>query len=144
MTDTTDGNKQVVTNFLMAMETRDLERIGACLAEDVVQHYQHPSNHNDDGTQDAPSIVGRDNILHEIGTYFHTLYRAGTVSMTVQTLVAEGDHVAARFVLKARTVRADDIYENYYFFLYRLRDGKVVEYWEYLDSKYAAAKLFGT
>lgn len=144
MVDNTLRNKSVVSAFLKAMEGRDLDMIARCLGEDVVQHYQHPSNHNDDGTQDASFIQGRDNIVHEIGTYFYTLYREGTISVTIQTLVAEDDHVAARFILKARTVRADEPYENYYFFLYRLADGEVVEYWEYLDSKYAAARLFGT
>lgn len=143
MVDSIARNKSVVTAFLKAMETRDLGTIARCLAKDVVQHYQHPSNHNDDGTQHAALIQGRDNIVHEIGTYFYTLYREGTVSVTIQALVAEDDHVAARFILKAQTVRADELYENYYFFLYRLVDGEVAEYWEYLDSKYAAARLFG-
>jgi ketosteroid isomerase-like protein len=107
-------------------------------------NYQHPSNHNDDGTQSASSITGRSNIVHEIGTYFYTLSPPGTVHVTIQTLVAEDDYVAAGFILKAPTTtgKGED-YENYYFFLYRSQDGEVVEYWEYLDSKYAAAKLFG-
>ena len=139
-----DINKGVVRRFLEGVETHDLQAIGRCLAPDVVQHYQHPSNHNDDGTQSAASITGRDAIVDEIGTYFHKLYQEGTVRITIQTMVAEGDYVAARFILKALTARLGEDYENYYFFLYRVVGGEVVEYWEYLDSKYAAAKLFGS
>jgi ketosteroid isomerase-like protein len=142
-TETLEINRQVVRKFLEALPERDLDAIGECLADNVVQYYQHPSNHNDDGTQSAASITGRANILDEIGTYFYTLYQPGTVSVTIQNLIAEGDYVAGRFVLKALTTRKGEVYENYYFFLYRCENGKVVEYWEYLDSKYAAARLFG-
>jgi len=57
-------------------------------------------------------------------------------------MVGEGEYVAARFTLAAITAGRGEAYENHYFFLYRLGDGKVVEYWEYCDTKYAAAKLF--
>jgi len=36
------------------------------------------------------------------------------------------------------TVRSNEHYRNYYNFFYRCEDGKVAEYWEYLDTKYAA------
>src|SRR3546814_10319862 len=106
------------------------------LAENVVQHYAAPSNQTDDGKHDSAAISSREAILEEIGTHFHgTLYRKGTVNLTIQNLVAERDYVAGRFFLEARTLRHDRPYKNYYHFLYRCEQGRVVEYWEYLDTK---------
>src|SRR3546814_11641762 len=56
-----------------------------------------PSNQTDDGKHDSAAISSREAILEEIGTHFHgTLYRKGTVNLTIQNLVAERDYVAGR------------------------------------------------
>lgn len=137
-------NRSVVRKYLESVEAFDLEAIRECLAENVLQHYVAPSHLTDDGTHGSATIASRDAIVHEIRTCFHDqLYKQGTVKITIQNLIAEGDYVAGRFILEARTVRADEEYKNYYHFLYRCEDGKVAEYWEYLDTKYSAAKLFG-
>lgn len=140
--DRLEANKAVVRKFLESMPDRDLAAIGECLAEDVVQHYQRPTIQNDDGSQAASFLKGRQAILDEIGTYFYQLYRPGTIRVTIEHLIAEGDMVAAQFVLAAITAARGEPYENFYHFLYRCRDGKVVEYWEYVDTRYAQAMLF--
>src|SRR5579859_2396733 len=103
--DTPEHNKSVVRKFLEAMPARDLRAIGECLAEDVVQHYQRPTIQNDDGSQSATFLKGRDSILAEIETYYYRLYRPGTIRVTIEGMVAEGDFVAARFILAAITTR---------------------------------------
>lgn len=136
-------NKAAVRLFLESVARHDLDGIRDALAEDVVQHYVAPSQMTDDGAHGSAAISSRGAILEEIGTHFHgTLYRRGTVSLTIQNLVAEGDHVAGRFILEARTVRTDKPYKNYYHFLYRCKAGRIVEYWEYLDTKYADQTLW--
>lgn len=142
--ETREINRAVVRKYLESVEAFDLEGIRQCLAENVLQHYVAPSHLTDDGVHGSPTIASRDAIVHEIETCFHDqLYRQGTVKITIQNLIAEGDYVAGRFILEARTVRADEAYKNYYHFLYRCEQGLVAEYWEYLDTKYSAAKLFG-
>ena len=137
-------NKAVVRKYLESVAAFDLDGIADCLADNVVQHYVAPSHLTDDGVHGAPLIASRDAIVHEIRTCFHDqLYRQGTVKITIQNLVAEDEFVAGRFILEARTVRADEEYKNFYHFLYRCEGGKVAEYWEYLDTKYSAARLFG-
>src|SRR3546814_4436128 len=90
-------------------------------------HYAAPSNQTDDGKHDSAAISSREAILEEIGTHFHgTLYRKGSVTLTIQNLVAERDYVAGRFILEARTLRHDRPYKNYYHFLYRCEQGRVV------------------
>jgi len=140
--DTLAINKAVVRKFLEAMPERDLDAIGECLAEDVVQHYQRPTIQNDNGSQSAAFLKGRDNILAEIRTHYYRLYRPGSIRVTIEGMVAEGEFVSARFVLAATTTGRGEAYENYYHFLYRCHGGKVVEYWEYVDTRYAARMLF--
>jgi len=90
----------------------DLDSIGECLAENVVQHYVAPSHHNDD---DTPAIASRASIVEEIGSCFHEiLYRRDTVTIEIQSMIAEGDYVACRFILDAMTVRANEYYRNSY------------------------------
>ncbi len=140
--DLLETNKAIVRKFLEAMPDRDLAAIGACLAEDVVQHYQRPTIQNDDGSQNATFLKGRQHILDEINSYFYRLYRPGTIKVTIEGMVAEGEFVAARFILAAITAGRGEAYENYYHFLYRCQAGRIVEYWEYVDTLYAAKMLF--
>jgi ketosteroid isomerase-like protein len=135
-------NKAVVRKYLESVAAFDLQAIGECLADNVIQHYVAPSYLVDDGNHGAQSISSRESILNEIGSCFHDiLYRKGTVTIEIQAIIAEGDYVDCRFILDAMTVRSNEHYRNYYNFFYRCEDGKVVEYWEYLDTKYAG-KMF--
>jgi ketosteroid isomerase-like protein len=137
-------NKAVVRKYLESIHAFDLDGIRDCLAENVIQHYVAPSHLTDDGQHDASTIASRDAIVQEIGSCFHEkLYRRGTVTITIQSIIAEGDYVDCRFILEAKTVRANEHYKNYYNFFYRCENSKVAEYWEYLDTKYSAALLFG-
>ena len=142
-TEKRERNRAAVRLFLESVACHDLAGIREALAENVIQHYVAPSHPTDDGKHDADLIASRDAILEEIGTHFHnTLYRKGSVVLTIQNLLAEGDFVAGRFILEARTVNGDRPYKNFYHFLYRCEDGKVAEYWEYLDTKYAHEVLW--
>ena len=133
--DVRETNRAVVRKYLESVAAFDLDGIRDCLAQNVIQHYVAPSHLTDDGVHGAEIIASRDAIVHEIETCFHDqLYRRGTVVLTIQNLIAEDDFVAGRFILEARTVRADEEYKNYYHFLYRCEDGKVAEYWEDLDT----------
>jgi ketosteroid isomerase-like protein len=137
-----EANKTAVRNFLTSIPSRDLVKISQSVTEDVVQHFQKPSTRNDDGTHNAAFVRGRDKLLNEIGTYLHQIYRPGTIEVEIERMVAEGDCVVAQFILRALTTRRGEPYENYYLFMFRCEDGRIAEYWEYLDSAYASAKLF--
>lgn len=142
--DTLATNKAVVTKYLQSVAAFDLEGIRDSLAENVVQHYVAPSFMVDDGQHGAQAIASRDSIVEEIRSCFHdVLYQRGTVTIEIQTIIAEGDYVDCRFILDAMTVRANEHYRNFYNFFYRCENGRVAEYWEYLDTKYADRLLWG-
>lgn len=63
------------------------------------------------------------------------IYEPGSMEMTLQRVVADEAHVAAQFNLKARLANGND-YDNQYFFLFSVRDGRIDGVWEYLDTLY--------
>ncbi len=58
----------------------------------------------------------------------------GGAKIEPRNLIAEGDFVAMQAQGKARTVYGKD-YNNTYCHVFRIRDGKVVEATEYLDTE---------
>lgn len=56
-------------------------------------------------------------------------------------LAASGDHVFVELTLSARTGQGE-AYSNQYVFVFRFREGLIVEVHEHLDTLYAQRKLF--
>lgn len=61
---------------------------------------------------------------------------ASPMSMTVDTIIAEGDHVAVE-ARGSGLLKNGRVYANTYHFLYVLRDGKIVQQREHADTAYA-------
>lgn len=61
--------------------------------------------------------------------------------MTIVGTAAEGDRVAVEAIGRAK-LSDGRVYENTYHFLFQLRDGKICEIKEYMDSK-RAFDMFG-
>ena len=64
--------------------------------------------------------------------YLSTLLADGRRTVPIR-FIADGDHVVVEAVGEMRT-KAGVPYNNDYCLIYRLRDGKIVEIREYLDS----------
>jgi len=60
----------------------------------------------------------------------------GTIDFEIRNLTGEADRVAAEVIGRGRLVDGRN-YENYYHFLFHIRDGRFVRVAEYLDSFYA-------
>ena len=135
-------NKETVRQFLAAVPDQDRAAMGATLAEDAAMHYQRPSLPNDSGAKPIPCLRGREAILDDLGTHIFQLFRRGTIRVTIESVIAEGDQVAVQWIMAAMTVRRNEPYENFYSFYFRLRDGKITDFWEYLDTLYASKLLF--
>lgn len=63
------------------------------------------------------------------------VYRAGSIRIDVQRLVADEEHVAAQLTLSAQLANGND-YVNHYLFLFAVADDRFVEIWENLDTLY--------
>jgi ketosteroid isomerase-like protein len=58
-----------------------------------------------------------------------------------EAIAATGDHVFVEMTMNARTGQGQP-YTNHYVFVFRMRDGLIVEVHEHLDTLYAQRKLF--
>ena len=64
------------------------------------------------------------------------------LQFTINSMVAEGDSVAIEANSSGETFRGDQ-YEQEYHFLMRARDGKIIEWKEYMDTEHARKVLVG-
>ena len=63
------------------------------------------------------------------------------IQIEIEEIVAEGEWVCVQLILEAKTAKGDD-YRNFYHIAFRIRDGRIAQAKEYLDTKYAA-DVFG-
>jgi ketosteroid isomerase-like protein len=136
-------NKAVVRKFLNTIPDQNWRAISDSLAEDLTLYFQRPTVLSDAGGTSTPFLRGRDRLINDLGIHIGQIFRAGTIRVGIESMIAEGDMVGARFILTATTVRRNEFYENFYYYHFRLRDGQITECWEYLDNLYAAKMLFG-
>ena len=128
-------SKQVVRDYLDALLAGDMDAIRASFAEDATWTVNG-------SLPIAGPWKGRDRIvddfLSEVGG---SLYEPGSQSFEFPTLIGEGDTVALEWKVSARTVGGED-YENSYCGIFVVKDGRIYEVREYLDTGYAERKLF--
>jgi ketosteroid isomerase-like protein len=77
----------------------------------------------------------RDELMRPLFANFATDYRS-----TAEEIIAEGDRVVVLARGQVKTVRGED-YNNSYCFVIRMREGKMVELREYMDTALAEARL---
>jgi ketosteroid isomerase-like protein len=65
----------------------------------------------------------------------------GPLSITIESLIAEGDRAAVQLVIDGRTAKGEP-YHNFYHFAFRVRDGRICAVREYVDTLYAQRTLF--
>ena len=128
--------KHVVQRYLDALVAGDLETIRDSFAADAVwtMYGELPI---------AGPWRGREAIVDDfLVAAGGTLYEPGSVEFEFPTLIGEGDTVVLEWRVRARTAAGGD-YANAYCGLFRVRDGRIAEVREYLDTQYAARTLFG-
>jgi uncharacterized protein len=72
----------------------------------------------------------------DLCAHSQTIFKTGPV-MTMKAITAEGDRVALEAESDADLVNGRH-YHNYYHFLFVIREGRVAEAREYLDTKHVA------
>jgi ketosteroid isomerase-like protein len=63
------------------------------------------------------------------------VYKAGSIQIDLQRVIADDEQVAAQFTLRAQLANGND-YSNQYCFVFSIANGKIAAVWEYLDSLY--------
>jgi ketosteroid isomerase-like protein len=126
MASDTDRNREVVLKYLEAFRTWDPEQYGQYLTDDPVYHVGQSAHQGREG-------------FAQVARYGTELYPNGT-NAEIEAIIAEGDSVAARLVMRAVTNKGED-YENTYLLWFELEDGRIARQWEILDFRYAAEKF---
>ncbi|HYC54383.1 MAG TPA: nuclear transport factor 2 family protein [Candidatus Binatia bacterium] len=130
-----EQSRQIVRSYFDAVNAGDMDTITALL-DDAAVFWVPPS------LPDGVEFRGKAMVL-KLFTESVGLYDASAgLAAEILTLTAEEDRVAAELIIRGRSAASGEAYENFYHFLFRIRDGRIVEIREHLDSLYAYRKLF--
>jgi uncharacterized protein (TIGR02246 family) len=126
--------KTVLRCYLDALTAGDLDAVAASFADDATWsvHGTMPLS----GTRQ-----GRDAIM-EFLTSAGALYQPGTQSFTFGEITAEADRAVLEWRVRGISSATGRKYDNAYCGVFRIRDGRIAEVREYLDSLHAAQVLF--
>lgn len=129
-TDMKTNPKEVVVHFLELMATgqpADLEKAGQLFADDVTFWIAG-------STAISGTLCGRETVMDKRFRPSRKRTIAGTLTLKIGVVVAEGEYVAAEWTSRRRVVDSPD-YENKFFGLFQVRDGKIHLLREYLDTQ---------
>ena len=122
--------KTVVTQFLRYMGSNEpggVEKAGEMFAEDA-------SFWIAGDTPISGLMVGREKIMENRFRPANKRIVAGSKSLEIGKVMAEGEFVAAEWTSRRRVVDSKD-YENAFFGLFQISDGKIKSLREYLDTQ---------
>jgi hypothetical protein len=130
-------NKGLVRDYFEAIRRGDFERLAVLLAPDL--HFRCAAG---TGSEDSLVFRSADALLSDVRHNLGELYDpAFGIQPEIRNLVAEDDRVAAEVRIRGRTARTGEPYDNLYAFFFWMRDGRIAEVHEHLDTAYVAAKL---
>lgn len=129
-----EQNKKLAAEFFGRFDANDVAGALGCLADDATWW-----------------IAGKPGAVPSAGTYskrkvsrlvedMFARLKDG-MRMTVKGAIAEGDRVAIEVESRGE-LRNGRVYNNQYHFLLRIRDGKIAEVREYLDTQHVLATWF--
>jgi ketosteroid isomerase-like protein len=147
VTETAERNKAAVRRYLLEGIAGSDHRkvISETTTAQVITRFPAPSFLKErwaDATEGfmrgQEALIATIEDSHEGGNYI-----SGTTVIEIESMVAEGDLVAVRFTIAGLTSPKRTDYKNYYHHQFRMRDGKIDEIWQYVDTLYAHRMLSG-
>lgn len=123
------GQKEVVRRFLCLMSTgnpEDMEKAASLFAEDAT--FWIIGNLAMSGT-----LHGREQILEKLFRPNFKRIVPGTVTLKLGKVIAEGEYVAAEWTSRRKVIDSKD-YENTFFGLFRVKNGRIHSLREYMDT----------
>lgn len=131
----TVANKQVIENFFAALSAGDMPRVRALLHPEVAWTIigDTPVSKTFRGINEFETGL--------IGSVFQHIDASAGVHVEIQEMIAEGDKVVCRAQGTIKGLYGP--YNNTYCHVFTLRDGKIVEDIEYLDTALIERALYG-
>jgi uncharacterized protein len=128
-------SKSVLRRYLVAVQAGDEAVIRELFAEDATWTL-HAGQLPISGTWS-----GRDAIIDEFLDEAIAHYQPGSVSLEITGMIAEQDQVVLQWTSRART-REGRPYENGCIGVFTIRDGRIQDVREYMDTLYASDVVF--
>ncbi|MGA8114594.1 MAG: nuclear transport factor 2 family protein [Actinocatenispora sp.] len=132
----TTNTRAVVSDYVAALVKGDVDALRASFAADAT--WTMPGDLPVSGTWTGPDQI----IDGFLAGMMERLDPTVPVQVEPGAIIADGELAVAQWTSRART-RDGQQYENDYSVLFRVRDSKIVEVFEYLDTLYAHRVLFG-
>lgn len=127
-----ESNKELARTFLDALSRADADAIADLYAEDFQLWVT--------GSLPFSGTKGRADALQGIPAVLG-LFPDG-LEFKIEALTAEGERVAIEATSKGKTA-SGGLYQQTYHFLLRAREGKIIEWREYMDTEHARQVLVG-
>jgi hypothetical protein len=122
-------NKAVLRQYVVALQAQDEHMISRFFAEDATWTLRGG---------DLPisgTWSGRDRIMSEFFAVAMANYQPGSITIEVTAITAEDDRVVLQWTSRALTANGRP-YENGCIGVFTMRDGKIQEVREYMDTLY--------
>ena len=126
--------KAVLRRYLDALTAGDLAAVAGSFAEDATWSIH--------GTMPLSGTRQGRGAIMEFLTSATSLYQPGTQSFTFGEITAEADRAVLEWRVRGIASATGLDYDNAYCGVFRVRDGRITEVREYLDSLHAARILF--
>lgn len=134
MTDTASDSRAVLQSYLDALLAGDLDKIADSFAEDATWTLH--------GTLPLAGVRRGRTAIVEFLCSAGSLYAPGTQSFSFGDITAEGERAVLEWRVSGTSAATGLRYDNEYCGVFVIRDGRIAEVREYLDSLHAAETLF--
>jgi len=134
MTHTTTDSRAVLQSYLDALVAGDLGRIADSFTEDATWSLH--------GTLPLAGVRRGRRAIVEFLTSAAALYTPGSQSFTFGDITAEGERAVLEWRVTGTASATGLPYANEYCAVFVIRQGRIAEVREYLDSLHAAETLF--
>lgn len=134
------NNKDIIKHFFNAVAGAargEVTDIAGFLADDVKWHLPQSTAQMGRALYD-----GKADVMTMFSGAVAQFYQPESMQFTYHSFIADGDFAHCHFSLEALTA-AGKPYLNHYQSLFRLRDGKIAEVWEYFDTAYLFSVFAG-
>jgi uncharacterized protein len=129
-----EQNKKLASQFFARFDANDVAGALDCLAEDATWWIAGKP-----GARASAGSYGKRKIARLLDDMFSRLKDG--MRMSVKGAIAEADKVAVEVESRGE-LKNGRVYNNEYHFLLRMRDGKIAEVREYLDTQHVFATWF--
>lgn len=131
----TAANKDIVRRYFEAVNAGDFGTVTALL-DDNVTFWVPPS------LPDGVEFRGKEAVLKLFAESVALYAPDSGLSVTIHSLTADEDRVAAELQIRGKAAAGGADYDNWYHFLFRVKDGRISSIREHLDTLYAYRTLF--